>query len=657
VDMGTRFAGHVGIALATLGATVAIAVVATWDHDAFAILIALEAIPMLPLAIAGASAVRAAPRNVVGWVLLAGGASLPIAIASYLYARAAFDDHHHLTGTSIAGWLDGWPWVPAQLGIALFAPLLFPDGHLPSKRWRVALAIDVAICVSEILSTILDPDLLDWPDRPNPTGIAGGLGHLAYGLGGAIALVPLMTLLGAIGFELKQRKMTSPAMQAAGRQVRPAVWLLTASWWACFAITSTGASSLVALPFESLGVAAVGVTCWLAIRRHGLFDARLVVRRGLVYGALSLCVLAVYGVIALALERLGASHATTPIALLAAVVIAVPLRDRLQRFANRMVFGLRDDPVATLLSLGDQLERSADADDLLPAAARSLQKTLRLEHVAILDGDRVTAESGRPGPGRRIEVPLVYAGETVGALVATQMEGDAPMDVERNALLSSIAHPVAAALRTTALSRDLAASHSRLVSATEEERRRLRRDLHDGLGPVLSSAVLGVARANALLLTQPEDASRQLETLTGQLQEAVADVRRLVYDLRPPALDHLGLVGALDEQARVVGRFTVSGPSSMPLLSAAAEVAAYRIVMEAMTNSLRHAQANQGAVEMQYDGGLHILVEDDGTGLADGYRAGVGITSMRERAAALGGTVVVEAGHRGGTVVRAWLPA
>jgi signal transduction histidine kinase len=649
--------GRVGIALAALGAVTALVVVALWDHEAFPILIAVETILVLPLAVVGASVVRAAPRSVVGWVLVAGGTFLPIGVASYLYARAVFDHGHHLPAATLAGWLDGWPWVPAQLAVALFAPLFFPDGRLPSRRWRFVIGLDLALCGLFLFSTLLDPHLLDWPHRQNPTGVSGPVGTLAHSLFVIIGLVPVLTLVGAIGFELKRRRLTDPALAAAARQVRPAVWLLTASWWGCLIISMAGVPSLAALPFESLGMVAVGVTCWVAIRRYGLFDARLVVRRGLVYGALSLCVLLTYGVVAVLLDRIGASHATAPVSLVVAVLLTVPLRDWLQGAANRIVFGLRDDPVATLLSLGDQLERAAAGADVLPAAARSLQRTLRLEHVLIRDDDSVAAEAGRPGPGRRIELPLVYAGETVGILIATQSEGDTPLDAERDTLLSSIARPVAAALRATALSRDLAASHERLVSATEEERRRLRRDLHDGLGPVLSSAVLGVARANALLVARPDDAARQLETLTGQLQEAVGEVRRLVYDLRPPALDHLGLVGALDEQARALGHFTVTGPMSMPPLSAAAEVAAYRIAMEAMTNSVRHAQASTGQVEVAYDHGLHIVVRDDGTGIPDGYLAGVGITSMRERASALGGTCVVEAADDKGTVVRAWLPA
>jgi signal transduction histidine kinase len=648
--------GRVGIALAAWGTAVSLVTAAGWEHAPYPILIAVETVPMLPLAIVGASVVRAAPGNVVGWLLLVGGTFLPVATASYLYARLAFDLGQDIPFASLAGWLDGWTWVPAQLSVALFVPLLFSDGRVPSKRWRIAIGINIGICALLLVSTLLDPHLLDWPDRHNPTGIAGGVGDLAHGLMIAIVLVAPMTLAGAIGFEIKARKATDATAHAAARLVRPAVWALTASWWVCVLISLSGAPSLYALPFESLGMVAVGVTCWLAIRRYGLFDARLLVRRSLVYGALSACVLVVYAVVAFLLARIGAASAAAPVAIVAAILIAVPLRDRLQRAANRLVFGLRDDPVATLLALGDQLERAAAADDVLPGAAQSLQRTLRLHHVAILDGDSMVAEAGRPGDGRRVRVPLVYAGETVGTLVATQSEGDTPMDAERHALLTGIARPVAAALRTRALSRDLAAAHERLVSATEEERRRLRRDLHDGLGPALSSAVLGVSRANALLETRPDAAAEQLRALTAQLQEAVADVRRLVYDLRPPALDDLGLVRALDEQARSLGNFTVSGPMDMPSLPAAAEVAAYRIAMEAMTNSVRHARAASGSVEIRVDEGLHLTVRDDGIGLPMGYRAGVGITSMRERAAELGGTCVVEAAPDAGTVVTAWLP-
>jgi signal transduction histidine kinase len=648
--------GRASIGLASLGAATCMALVALTDADVFTVAVAVEALLIVPLAIVGAGAVRTAPRNAVGWLLLTSGAFMPLAIAAFLYGKAAFDHGYDLPLASLAGWLDGWPWVPAQLAVALFVPLLLPDGHLPSSRWRSVVVVDMVICTALLLSTLLDPHLLDWPHRANPTGVAGDAGDAAHILFGVIVLVAPMTLAGAIAFELRARRLEDPALASAMRLVRPAVWALVLSWWVCDLLALAGADTANSLPFESLGMATVGLTCGVAIRRYGLFDARLTIRRGLVYGALSGCILAAYAVVALVLTRLGATEATTPVALIVAILAAVPLRDRLQRTANRLVFGLRDDPVATMISLGDQLERAAAVDAVLPAAVLSLQRTLRLQHVSVHDNDGVVAASAAPGRGPRTEVPLVYAGEQIGVLVAVQAEGDTVLDTERRRLLAGVGRPIAAALRTAGLSHDLAASREHLVEATEEERRRLRRDLHDGLGPTLSSTVLGVHRAKALLASRPDAAEDQLDQVSLQLQQAVGDVRRLVYALRPPVLDHLGLVGALDEQARSLGGFAVSGPATMPRLSAAAEVAAYRIAMEAMNNALRHANAHSGSVTITVDDGLHLVVSDDGVGLPAGYRSGVGITSMRERAVELGGTCVIEGGPAGGTVVRAWLP-
>ena len=223
-------------------------------------------------------------------------------------------------------------------------------------------------------------------------------------------------------------------------------------------------------------------------------------------------------------------------------------------------------------------------------------------------------------------------------------------------MLAGIARQVAAAAHTVTLSRDLVSSRERLVAATAEERRRLRRDLHDGLGPTLSSVVLGLRRAHALLDTRPTAAAAQLDVLTAQIQDAVAEVRRLVYGLRPPALDELGLLGALDEQAQTLGPITVQGPAQPLALSAAVEVAAYRIAVEAMTNAARHSRASQVTVHLEVDDSLHLEIADDGIGLPVEYRAGVGITSMRERASELGGLCTVERRSPSGTLVRATVP-
>jgi two-component system NarL family sensor kinase len=225
-------------------------------------------------------------------------------------------------------------------------------------------------------------------------------------------------------------------------------------------------------------------------------------------------------------------------------------------------------------------------------------------------------------------------------------------------LLAALAGQLAAAAHAVSLIDDLRRSRERLVSATEEERRRIRRDLHDGIGPGLAGVVLGLHRARRQLETDPRSAAQQLEELSDQTQEAISEVRRLVYDLRPPALDELGLVEALAEQARRFGPITVTGPHPLPALPAAAEVAAYRIAVEAMTNVVRHAGAAavNATVQISIDGCLQLEVRDSGTGLPPGYRAGVGILSMRERAAELGGVCTIEPASPHGTVVRASIP-
>jgi two-component system NarL family sensor kinase len=641
------------------GAVVALLVAAVPHDDGFTIVLAVLAVALLAVPVVGAAAVRAAPRNPVSWLLLASGTFLPVAIAAYCYGRATFDDGHDLPLARLAGWLDGWPWVPAMLLVQTFGILLFPDGRLPSRRWRALWVLQLVLAMVLTAGLLLGDSLLDWPDVDNPTGLPGAGGEVLGDLVIVILLVaPLIT---ASAIALARRLRTADEETAAViRLVLPAVWLMVASWWGCWVVGIAGRGTINALPVEAVGLLALGLTCWVAIRRYGLFDARLVVRRGLVYAALTVLVAVVYATVAALLTGLGASHVAAPVAAALAILVAIPLRDRLQRLANRLVFGLRDDPFATFVRLGDQLENAAAADEVLAAAVRSVRDTLRLQHVAIRHDDEVLAEAGTPGSRAAEEVPLVYSGERVGTLLVEPAESDVTLRTSAAGLLTGIAGPIAAAVRATALSRDLAGSRERLVAATEEERRRLRRDLHDGLGPALSSTVLGLSRARDLVSRDPAAAVEQLGQLTAQVQDAVTDVRRLVYGLRPPALDELGLVGALDEQAQGLGPIRVTGPRESVPLSAAVEVAAYRIAMEAMTNAARHAHPREVVVDVAVDGppggALRLEIADDGVGLPDGYRAGVGITSMRERAAELGGSCTVERRSPRGTLVRAVMP-
>ncbi len=262
-----------------------------------------------------------------------------------------------------------------------------------------------------------------------------------------------------------------------------------------------------------------------------------------------------------------------------------------------------------------------------------------------------------------LRLPLSYQNEPVGELLLGPRTGEEGFSPGDKRLLDDLARQAGVAAHAVGLTSDLQRARERLVTAREEERRRLRRDLHDGLGPQLSSQALTIDAVRALMRDDPDAAEALLLDLKAQAQDAVTDIRRLVYDLRPPALDDLGLLGALRESAAQYGHselaISVDAPQTLPTPPAAVEVALYRIAQEAMTNVVRHARARTCAVSLAVDeeaGILRLEVRDDGRGLPEARSPGVGLSSMRERAAELGGSLTAEPLPEGGTVVRAGLP-
>src|SRR6266851_4096028 len=267
-----------------------------------------------------------------------------------------------------------------------------------------------------------------------------------------------------------------------------------------------------------------------------------------------------------------------------------------------------------------------------------------------------------------IRLPLIYQTEQIGELLlAPRGPGESFTPADR-ALLNDLARQAGVAMYAVRLTSDLQRltgelQHSRtqLVTTQEEERRRLRRDLHDGLGSALTSVTFQLDAASNLLDRDPQAVRTLLTELKGQMQASIADIRRLVYNLRPPILDEWGLVAALREQVAQYQlhnvQVTVDTPESLPTLPAAVEVAAYRIALEALANVVRHAQASTCAIRLSIDDDtLTVEVQDDGSGLPRSFHAGVGITAMRERAAELGGSCTVETLATGGTRVFASLP-
>jgi signal transduction histidine kinase len=290
--------------------------------------------------------------------------------------------------------------------------------------------------------------------------------------------------------------------------------------------------------------------------------------------------------------------------------------------------------------------------------------------IALGPGQEPVALAAQPGDTRRdalLTLPLTYHGEPAGELRVAPRAGEAGLSPADQRLLDDLARQIGVAVSAARLTAELQQARERLVTAREEERRRLRRDLHDGLGPALAAQTLKVGSARHFLTRDAATADRLLGELERDIAAALQEVRRLVYDLRPPALDDLGLVGALrllaaQYSGEVAGPQVAVEAPELPPLPAAVEVAAYRIAQEALANAVRHGRAGRCAVRLEVATGragqpcLALEVADDGRGIAPEARGGVGLHSMRERAAELGGELRVERGEGRGTHVRARLP-
>jgi signal transduction histidine kinase len=407
---------------------------------------------------------------------------------------------------------------------------------------------------------------------------------------------------------------------------------------------------------------------YIAIVRYRLYDIDVVINRTLVYGALSACVVGIYVLAVVALGALFQARGNLAVSLLATGLVAVlfqPLRSRLQRSVNRLMYGERDDPYAVVSRLGRRLEATLAPEVVLPTLVETIAQALKLPYASILlkegEGFRTAAAYGSPR-GEPGTLPLVYQREEIGRLVLSpRAPGERFSDADRS-LLEDLARQAEVAVHAVTLTSDLQHSRERLVTTREEERRRLRRDLHDGLGAQLAGLNVQAGALRRLIPRDPEAADELVVELRDELRSAISDIRRLAYDLRPPALDDLGLVEALrrlaerygseDEQLRVL----VEAPEDLPNLPAAVEVAVYRITQEALTNVARHARAGTCVVRLAMDEAVALEIVDDGIGIPAQRIAGVGLSSMHERASELGGSCLIQSVPNGGTQVLVRLP-
>jgi two-component system, NarL family, sensor kinase len=409
----------------------------------------------------------------------------------------------------------------------------------------------------------------------------------------------------------------------------------------------------------------------VAILRYNLFEIDRLINRTLVYGALTVSAGAIYLMVVGTFGLFFQAQGNWYISLIATGLVAIlfhPMREWINRWVNRRMYGDRDEPFEVLTRLGQRLETTISPDAVLPTLVETIAQALKLPFVALelkdRSGVKTVASYGKPTSSVSF-FPLLNQGEAVGQLVIARRGEDEVFPENEERLLGSIARQAGAAVHAVLLTADLQRSRQRLVTAQEEERRRLRRDLHDGLGPTLAAHLLKIGLVRIYINQDDALADRYLEQLEEETEGILAEVRRLVYNLRPPTLDQLGLVGAIQacadqynhpsENSKLL-RVQVKTHGNVPPLPAAVEVAAYRIVQEALTNAARHAQATCCTVELDFHGGLHLKISDNGQGLPRQHQTGIGLNSMRERAVELGGWFEIHPAQDGGTEINVSIP-
>ena len=596
----------------------------------------------------GALILAGRPQHRLGLALLIGGTVSAVWLLVTAWADVPAGSDRPLV--QWAAWVDNWVFV-GLIVLVTWPLLLFPDGALPSRRWRPIGALVFVATAAVGLAGMLEPGTLDsFDDMRNPLGVPESWTwvRLLEGFGFGI---PLGVVAGMLAVQRQSRARAGPGM-------RPALWAsraLAANFVLVLAIDPEGPVYAVTL---TTSIALFAAAAAVAALRDRVIEVDIVLRRAFVVAGVAAASLVVFLASFAVVTAVAGSSAGALGGALGVALVVAPLRVRVSDRVDRWLYGHRDASAA-VSRFTEQLELADEPADALPGVARALRETLGASSVLIEAAaplDLAAARSGQEPCEPVIERALVHRGTVLGRLViGARAPGESygPADVALTEVLVRQVALVLDALRMTAAVQQ---SREAIVSAREEERRRLRRELHDGLGSALAGIALTLQAARN---TGGPEGDELVEGAREQTQAAVADVRRLVRGLRPPMLEDLGLAAALRAHADRLGPLEIELELPEPLMTfpAAVELALYRIATEALTNVVRHAHASRCRVSLRTEGDQVVLeIADDGRGLAPGAALGVGLRSMRERAAELGGRAELATSPSGGLAVEVRLP-
>ena len=638
----------------------------------------ISVFPILAFATVGALVAWYQPRNLVGWLLIATAFAATFLISPKLYAGLAIDlGWKWLPAPDWIYWIGQFSWIAVFQLFLVLLPLYYPDGRLPGRRWRVLLWAS-ALTVLIAFVTALDP-------ASAPTGVANPMGIRA--LAGVSNLLFLPFLFVFLGTSLAAVLSLVMRYRRGSTQDRHQLkWLMAAA-----ALLLLAFAVQVTVPaFQNdflipLVAPALPIAVGIAILRYRLYDIDFIINKALVYGGLAAVITAVYVLIVINIGALIGGSQRLWLSLLSTALIALafqPLRQRAQRLANRLVYGRRATPYETLSQFSEHLSETYSHEDILDRMSRILAQGTGAERaeVWVRSGPRLVLASASPPSTEPVTpvamqngtlppmprdtvVPVSHQGELLGALAVDKKRGENLNNVEQK-LISDLAGQAGLVLKNVGLNRellarldDLRASRQRLVTAQDEERRRLERNLHDGAQQHLVALKIKVGLAEAA--AEPESKARPiLAQLKHDADEALDNLRELARGIYPPLLASDGLQAALASHVRRLAIPVNLRVDDVRRQPREVEGAVYFCCLEALQNVVKSAQAS--AVDLRISAENSMLtfrVEDDGKGFDPGtVTRGSGLQNMRDRLEALGGSLEVRSAPGHGTTVVGKIP-
>ncbi|MGZ5415572.1 MAG: sensor histidine kinase [Nocardioides sp.] len=616
------------------------------------------------LVAAAAVILRERPWHAVGVVLAALG--MVWAVDGLMESWSAYSWGTTRPGTDLAIWFVARFGSTLLLGLPLIL-VLYPTGRLMGGRWRAVSIATIVLAATLPVTLLLAPDEVVFRDTPllgvQTDWVAVPLPEAAVV---PVLVVARLLTLGAVLLALVV--VVARQRSASGVERTQLRWLLWAGIVCALSAVLLGLLPSGGLTTLILATAVIltAVSVAIGVVRPELADVDALVAGTLTYAGvaavvvgLDLAVLALTG--ALLGERMSERDVSL-VVLVLAVAVYGPLRTWVGAGVRRLMFGRRGDRYDVVSAFAARMEKTRTVEEQLPTLADAVASTFKVPFVRVqvfVPGGGALAASHGARTTDTQEVDIGYRGEPVGRLELPQRGLRSMLSRRDQTLLVDLVRQAAIAIRASLLADALQESRETLVLGREDDRRRIRRDLHDGLGPALGGVAMRLDAAANVVERDPSSARQLIRLARTEVTDALDDVRRLVHDLRPPALDDLGLEAALEQQAeRVRSKVAVMvDAGGLGALPAAVEVAAYRIVSEALTNVVKHAAAASCSVRLARVGSaLEIEVTDDGRGIGEDVSAGVGLLSLRERAEELGGRCEVSCPDVGGTRVWAWLP-